>query len=394
MLLFVSDLHLTDTKERSSFSPGAFCRSLEEVLRSATSDKVKQVELVLLGDILELLKSKRWLDDEVRPWETAGQKHKNTVAAIARDVFAANTGFFDTLKTLRQQYPLTISYYPGNHDGALNTSMGDGCRKELRDLLGIANADDRLFEPRFDNPEHRVVAAHGHEWDRENRYWFNTVAIGDFVVIDVVARLPPVLAKHLSMEEDDPYLEFAHQLDDVIPQTLNARIKWLIEGVNRLTRIHGARSMRRALGDIAEELEKRMRGHRFESEAGKLWVSILKHIMPGLGLMNRVTSLRQSQPHDFVDEAHQELFKADAKTEYVLFGHTHIPEYRTISGTPVKRYLNIGTWRRAHRRSDITNRKSSAFVTTNVGAMAVLRSPEEARSMNRPRHELRQFFYV
>jgi len=401
MLLFVSDLHLTDRKERSSFSTDIFVRRLEEVLQAAVAEGVTKIELVLLGDILEMLKSKQWLADNVRPWEPLTTQHENTVAKIANDIFDSNADFFASLRRLRDQYPLTVSYYPGNHDLPINTEMGKGSRRKLRELLDIAPGDDRYFLPNFDDSEHGVTGVHGHHWDRSNRYLHGMCAAGDFVVIDVITRLPGVLAMHLQMDENDPSLDFAHQIDDVIPQTVNAMATWLVEGIDRLTRIHGPRALRNATGRIAEELEHRMRGKRFESKLGSWWVKILKRVIPHLvGRVELIrpvrwlTSPKLPAPKNLVEEAHEDLIKAGEKTEYILFGHTHIPEYRTIAGTPVRRYLNIGTWRRAHRRADVAHRKAGAFVTTNVGAIAIIRSSEEARATKLPRHELRQFFYV
>jgi UDP-2,3-diacylglucosamine pyrophosphatase LpxH len=402
MLLFASDLHLTDTAKRSSFSAAAFERALEEVLRSATDDGIGDIRLVLLGDVFEILKSTEWLRANVRPWEKCTEAHRQTVTRIVQSIFEQNADFFAALQKLRTDYPpLKVTYLPGNHDAPLNTEMGNGCRARLRTLLGEPGHDDRFFDPLIEDEEHGVLARHGHHWDPANRYLYGTTAIGDFIVIDVLTRLPFALAEHLGTDADDPELEFAHELDDVIPQTPNMMARWLAGGIDDLTRLRGARSMRSALAEVAEELEARMRGWRFESTLGSWWVKALKRAVPHLvgrvdmlALMRWLTSAKAPPPPQLAEEAKEEFRRSKVKAGYVIFGHTHVPEYRTIATDSIYRYLNCGTWRRVHRPADAWTRKTRPFVSSNLGALAIIRSAEEAASMNRPRHELRYSFYA
>jgi len=403
MLLFASDLHLTDTAKRSSFSAPAFTRGLEEVLRSATDDGIRDIHLVLLGDIFEILKSHEWLDADVRPWETPTAGHRQTVTKIVHGIFAENADFFDALSKLRGGYPMKVSYLPGNHDAPLNTAMGDGCRQRLRTLLGETAPDDRFFDLSLDDEEHRVLARHGHHWDPSNRYVHGYCAIGDFIVIDVLTRLPLVLSKNLGIGIEDDELAFAHQLDDVIPQTAHAMARWLAQGIDDLTRLRGRRAMRDALADVAEGLEMRMRGRRFETALGSWWVRVLKRLVPYvvgkvdlLTLIRWLASARPPRPPELSEEAKEDLRRAKLSPEYVIFGHTHVPEYRTIvMKESIHRYLNCGTWRRVHRPADSSMRKSRfSFVSTSVGGLAVIRSADEAAATKRSRHELRYSYYA
>jgi UDP-2,3-diacylglucosamine pyrophosphatase LpxH len=401
MLLLASDLHLSDTAKRSSFSATAFERAAEEILRSAAEDGTKDIHLVLLGDIFEILKSTVWLDDNVRPWEASTGSHSQTVSRIVDSIFQQNADFFTSLSRLRADYSLKITYLPGNHDAPLNTEMGEGDRKKLRNLLGESNPDDRKFDVLLEDAEHGVLARHGHHWDPSNRYLYDTSAVGDFVVIDVLTRLPITLAKHLSTSIDDPDLTFAHEIDDVIPQTPYMMAHWLAGGIDRLTRIHGARAMRKALAEIAEDLEARMRGRRFETALGSWWVKLLKRAVPHLAgrvdmlaLIRWLTSAKAPAPPQLAEEAKEELRRSKIAADYVIFGHTHVPEYRTIAMDTIHRYLNCGTWRRVHRPADAWSRKTRPFVTSNVAALAVIRSAAEAAACKRPRHELRYSFYA
>ena len=78
MLVIISDLHLTDGTSGSTISAGAF-----EVLSERLADlgysasrrsdgtyrPVERVDLVLLGDVIDIIRSSAWLHAGVRPWD-------------------------------------------------------------------------------------------------------------------------------------------------------------------------------------------------------------------------------------------------------------------------------------------------------------------------------------
>lgn len=84
MLVIVSDLHLKDGTTGSAITPDAF-RVFAEKLRSTTYraswraddryDPIKTIDLLLLGDIFDLIRSERWLTkqtgepENIRPWD-------------------------------------------------------------------------------------------------------------------------------------------------------------------------------------------------------------------------------------------------------------------------------------------------------------------------------------
>lgn len=79
MLVIISDLHLTDGTSGETIRPGAFSEfreSLRELAFDASwrSDKdyvpIDGIDLVLLGDILDVIRSTRWSSapPQVRPW--------------------------------------------------------------------------------------------------------------------------------------------------------------------------------------------------------------------------------------------------------------------------------------------------------------------------------------
>jgi UDP-2,3-diacylglucosamine pyrophosphatase LpxH len=396
MLLVVSDLHLTDAEGESTFRPDVFVRTIREAVRGARS-----VRLLLLGDIFEMLKSRVWEQHEVRPWEKCTVKHQAAVCEIFGRVLSANAVFFDALLQLRDELGMSIAYVPGNHDRPLNTEMGDGCRARLRQRLRIEPGDDRLF-PEFEkNEEYGVFASHGHSWDEANSYDDELVAIGDFIVIDVLTRLPHVLAGHLDLSPMDEELRFAHEIDDVIPQTPAEMARRLTHNVRALSSHRAPRALKAAIGEIAEELEQRMRGYRFGSTLGTWWAKMLKGVafdfartIDVVKWVRRLSVRKPPGEPPYVTRAQFELVRAGQPCNTVIYGHTHIPEHRTIwNGGELQRYLNCGTWRRAHRAMDFAIDGRFRYATSHVSAMAIVRTAGETTKAD-PSYELRQSYYA
>ncbi|MGE3777621.1 MAG: hypothetical protein AB7F89_10580, partial [Pirellulaceae bacterium] len=77
MLVIISDLHLTDGTSGDDSNPGAFeifRERLQELAYRAswrvdgTYRPLDRIELVLLGDIFDLMRSQHWLASTARPW--------------------------------------------------------------------------------------------------------------------------------------------------------------------------------------------------------------------------------------------------------------------------------------------------------------------------------------
>ncbi len=67
MLVFFSDIHLTDGTSGETINAGAFDIFADQVADLARKRKAKEVRLVLLGDGLDVIRSTRWLDDPKGP---------------------------------------------------------------------------------------------------------------------------------------------------------------------------------------------------------------------------------------------------------------------------------------------------------------------------------------
>src|SRR5437660_9076020 len=112
MLIIISDLHLTDGTSGETIRAGAF-RAFRESLRelaydaSWRSDKqyvpVEGIDLVLLGDILDVIRSTDWCGAPagVRPWgDQNNSRFAEMVARITQKVIRNNTESLAILKSL------------------------------------------------------------------------------------------------------------------------------------------------------------------------------------------------------------------------------------------------------------------------------------------------------
>jgi hypothetical protein len=73
MLVFVSDVHMTDGSSGETIKPTAFRIFVENLRKLADSVKpLEEIRLVLLEDIFDIIRSTQWLSVSDRPWDSAG----------------------------------------------------------------------------------------------------------------------------------------------------------------------------------------------------------------------------------------------------------------------------------------------------------------------------------
>lgn len=410
MLLFLSDLHLADSTARSTIDLASLFHALDSSLKQAAERRVEAAKLVLLGDIFEILKSKTWLASGLRPWETPTPAHGEVTRRILAATLQANERFLEGLSGLRARYSfLEILYLPGNHDLPLNTAMGEQARETLAAAL-LLPGGRQPYDSVFTDREHSVIARHGHEWDPTNRYGDKTAAFGDFIVIDLVLRLPLLVSAALSLDEEDPSLTFLHELDNVRPQQPYYMARWLMSGLSRLEVRHpGARkALRDALALLSGDLRQASALKRFASVAqgplgrlgpGVWWRRALMQIAnsmakSGMALEVSVHLPRGGEgPGPTRHEARYDLSGTQGY-QYILCGHTHLHELVPLDmrdGRPAPLYINTGTWRRTHRMAEFSpRRRPASFSTWQEECLVCIYSPDDQK-LGYPPFEIRRF---
>jgi UDP-2,3-diacylglucosamine pyrophosphatase LpxH len=405
MIVFLSDLHLTDELSSSTIDLPRLFEVLGDSFRRAADSGAKDLHLVLLGDIFEMLKSKIWLESNLRPWEAATSAHVAAVAEIFSRIESANRDFFEGLQGLVRSHSVTLDYLPGNHDLVLNGAMGAVARARLQTLVTLPEKEGQPFRTVFSDAEHSVLAKHGHEWDPVNRYGETTAAFGDAIVIELVLQFPTLVAASLGLDESDANLAFLHEIDNVRPQQPRAMEQWLIVGLDRLARSHpnAAKALERVLIALAEDVRALSQRSEFAgSHAAHWWTEALfrlgKLVLRRYGALR--TAIRLPAGGEVSSSYRQDAF-LDIQTalttgvayRYIVCGHTHIHELVPLAvdaSSPPALYVNTGTWRRTHRAAELSSlSRVHSFSTWQEECLFCVYSPADDRC--RQAYEVHRF---
>lgn len=424
MLIFVSDLHLTDTRSRTTIDLCYFIKRLERIIIYARQDEVDEIELVLLGDIFELLKSVEWLrnnEKNFRPWDlTFNGFHTQTVNKIFEGILINNECFFAGLRRLHQDYKLKITYVPGNHDRAINEDIGLGARKLLQAELPLERLAGSKFVDMFTCMEHKVVAYHGHEWDESNHYSEKGAAIGDAVVIDVVARLPYLVGEYLGLDCENVALDFLHEIDNFYSHNPGVLKRWIELHLTTLdaaknknkTQILAEEAVYKAIKDIAQYFIKLAQRTQFHSlDNFQQWrilkptlrlISTTTKVTPGVAYKLLFALLNLwADKEGYEGGGHPSVSKAVARLDtlqpyhdycYIISGHTHKP---LVSHFPksakaseqISAHLNTGTWRKIYRPTSPLM-AGSPFSWQYEESLVIVYSPKEHNRLRISPYEL------
>jgi UDP-2,3-diacylglucosamine pyrophosphatase LpxH len=387
MLVFISDLHFVDgSAGEHNLSHRAFEYFFEDVAAIAAkpSNDIKEIKIVLLGDIFDLLRTESWFayPVEERPWgdkESAIEVHALTLFDAITD-HPENRQSFKIIRQgvadLKGKCGLTagarLFYLPGNHDRLCNRSSS--LRKKVCDCLGIPSvwhdpAD--LFPHTYEDLAYGVFARHGHEYDKFNYEGgtaytpaeYQQVPIGDPITTELLARLPYVLARRLGNVPDKAtIIRNFQEIENVRP--LSVVIEWLLYQVRQ------DRRLKEIIEDSVQEVigyfdsldfvknwyDRHDKWTGWSDEADKIqaFLFLLRHFK--LYRTEKLWDLAMQAKDYFVKDdllaaAPQEYLHLDPRVRYVVYGHTHDPlvsPVRVVPASPApleQVYLNTGTWR-------------------------------------------------
>jgi hypothetical protein len=426
MLLIVSDLHLGDGTTADSISPSAFkvfAKRLQETAYFASWRKdgryapIKDINVVLMGDILDPLHSTRWLDtlpgdsNYIRPWsDPAGSNYTAKLLEVTRAILEQNKESMEILHSCadgelvslapadkrgnpdpRSREPIKIKvnfhYMIGNHDWYyhLKGAAFDHIRREIIDTMGLSNPESPFPYHENESPylkdlfdRYKVIARHGDCYDKfnfddEKGRDFGT--IGDAFTMDVCNRFP---------------IEAQHQYGDRLPAGI-------VDSLRRISNIRpvlatplwisgqikshaGSRAVENKLkkvwdGIAAEYLElelvrKADKAFQFDMVdalqllikiSGRASLSTINDV--ALWVRNKMWGVEQS----FASHALLEPTFLNNQNQFVVYGHTHHYEIIPLGMQNIAAraenqvYFNSGTWH-AYYDLAIRNPKEEKFV--------------------------------
>ncbi len=119
----VSDLHLTDgSVGTQSLPPVVWERFFDNIRGLCQREKVRDFTLVLDGDVIDLIRSSRWAEANVYPWQREHSEFAEIVLNITEDIIHLHKPFFKLLQKLPGQLKATgvekagVIVLLGNHD--------------------------------------------------------------------------------------------------------------------------------------------------------------------------------------------------------------------------------------------------------------------------------------
>lgn len=381
MLVFASDIHLTDGSSGTTIDPRAFdrfCKSLVDIIGDPQKSNIKDVEIILLGDIFDVIRSDCWLRPEnnkpqpIRPWSKATDTDsaswtledytKEIVRRITTraDNVTAMKYLADFRNLMKKDVQIEISYMIGNHDWLINRYPST--RQTMASFLGMQNPAFYLQNPfpyfRSFN-EYGVFARHGDYYDHVNYEGDRDASsLGDAIVIDLVSHFPEAVSQDALLGSIKPLVDRVKEIDNVRPvleisgwlqglcneyDGIEERLHQIWnKSVDEFFDIDFVKKHGRIGPDFLDLLKMAMRLSSTFS-FGKL-----KEILSGW-----VVRHFYSKADDYKRYAYSEAAIKSNSAKYVVYGHTHRAEQVPLDTIQIpeksfieKIYFNTGTWRK------------------------------------------------
>lgn len=404
MLVIISDLHLSDGTFGSTLSHGAFqmfAGRLADMTRRASwrADgsyrPIDRIDLVLLGDVLDITRSTRWLEHGSRPWHAANEtKTVECTSDIVDRILRNNPTSLRILRALAsegavripsganapqagdgtQAVPVRIHYMVGNHDWQLHLRgvAYDMIRQKVSHHLGLANNHTEPFahDP-SESPElqellrrHRVICRHGDVFDPLNYSEDRDLAsLGDALVVDLMLRFVHQVEQQIGDDLPTAVQQGLAVMDKIRPVLM---VPVWIEGV--LERANATPALRRELKQMWDSLvdelldlpivRERDQQSPFEILSGlQSTLKFSKRLAHGWGqkITDWVATLLGGTGDSLWNRAKAEPDFRNRRARHIVYGHTHqfesVPLDASYADAFVlnQLYFNSGTWQRVFK---------------------------------------------
>lgn len=418
MLLFLSDLHLTDGTSGATIKPTAFRIFAESVKNLASEVKdLKEIRVVLLGDIFDVIRSSEWLGRDVRPWDAKSVAQNDAVTAIVDKILTENVSALDYLLSIEEtanalKVPFAIEYIVGNHDWLINRY--DKAIQAISERLSPSPslpttpslpATQNLFATEAYFPAYKAYACHGDKYDAFNCAGDRDGAsIGDAIVIELLNRFPNEVEKKLrdseafgiTQEEKLRIVALLKEIDNVRPlldvptwvlmvqkKVENENVRRMIDEtwhscVNRFLKLDFIKRFDKFMWpDLVDGLELVL---KLSSHSSGRMREKLAETMKSM--------MADTEGEEYQKRAYDELKLRSGEAKFVLYGHTHDHQVIPLDQVPNnilipedQIYFNTGTWRKTWNRTAF-DRVNREFVGWHVLTYVALFSHDENGEYN------------
>lgn len=408
MLVFLSDVHLTDGSSGTEIEPRAFKKLtdlLTVIIGNPQEANIKNVEIVLLGDIFDVIRSDFWLRLEnnnptnpIRPWsepnatDSANWTLQMYAEEIVRRIIAnpRNQAAVDYLNKFKKTCTdrgvnLMLSYLIGNHDWLINRYPST--RQAIAKFLGMPPSADYYLTNEFyyvrPFADYAVIARHGDFYDPFNYEGDrNKSSLGDAIVIDLLNKFPKEVEKDDELKDNQDLVKELKEIDNVRPLL---EVPAWIQGVcNRYPgaedRVH---TIWNGLVDDFFQMNFVKARNHWKLEMGLRFTKGFSFARIQEILKSAIAKKIYSAANDYRGFAYQEWALSQGEARYVVYGHTHHAEQvsldimtPTAGGTTESLYFNTGTWRRVFEHT-VFDVDSFEFIGWYVMTFLVFYLPEE-----------------
>lgn len=426
MLVIVSDLHLTDGTCDATPSPEMFflfAERLRELAQRAAwrADgafrPLEKIDVLLLGDLLDVIRSSHWTTNKVRPWhDPQAAQYTETVETIVKGILTANHTALDLLRKFGAQglpcispggesyrVPVRVHYMVGNHDWPLHLTGAphDAIRALVVQGMSLANNPRYPFahDP-YESDEildvlrrHKVFARHGDIYDPLNFAEDRDVSsLGDALNIEVVGRFLQTIQQDLSGDLSSLVLANLHEIDNVRPLPM---VPIYIDGL--LERACPQPALRKRVKQTWDKLVDeflaldivRRRDTWLPFDVVDGLRSVLQFAgRSSQGWSNKVTSWLQSTRGASTDSYYpQALAEQDfrnRRARHIVYGHTHQAEVVPLDASYAdgvvlnQLYFNTGTWRRTHRSTMFAPHEHEFIPSESMSVLSFFQADERS----------------
>jgi UDP-2,3-diacylglucosamine pyrophosphatase LpxH len=398
---------LNDGTTGETLSPEAFALfadRLKELAITASwrSDgayrPIERIDLVLLGDVFDLLHSNRWhVAEAARPWDDPQSPGLiDQVTRITGEILAQNQESLATLRGLAMDGEITIPpmlraarpasdaddqpvllrthYMVGNHDWFyhLPGEAYDALRQRLIDQMGLANCAERPFPHDITESDellqamrrHKVTARHGDAFDPLSFEGDRDLSgLSDAITLDLVGRFVLEVEQNLGQALPDAAVLGLREIDNFRPLLL---IPAWIEGL--LERTCPQPAVRKRVKQLWDRLAEELLSSSLVRQRDALSsANLIDGLSRALRFSKRrstgwtrataewLRALRGADNDTFASHALTEPDFRNRRAKHVVYGHTHAAEIVPLDASHAEGYVldqvyfNAGTWRRIHR---------------------------------------------
>ncbi len=436
MLVVISDLHLTDGSTGDSISAGAFSIFVERLrdLALAASWRadggyrpIEQIDVVLLGDVLDVIRSASWLDRPgSRPWSDPNSaEFVARVSQITGDILQHNESALEVLRGLSSRggiavppalrvakpaaeneaepVPVRVHYMVGNHDWFFHhpSPALRAVRELVVQKMGLANPGDKPFPHDMSESEellvamrrHKVTARHGdlydpvnYEGDRDGS------SLGDAIVVELVTRFGCEVQRELGNDLPAGTLLGLREIDNVRPLLL---VPVWIDGL--LERTCSWPALRKQVKLIWDRLVDEflaldfVRQHDtyspFDVVDGLQRVLKFSKRLPvnwASSITSWLNGLRGAGGDSYVAHALCEQDFRNRRSKHIVYGHTHNVEMVPLDASYAEGYVlnqvyfNSGTWRRMHRQTQLAPAEHEFIAADVMSYLAFFQGDERS----------------